>query len=181
MTIYDTSAILSAWSAGDPSALSDYDRAIYDSASAVLFDLLADNMTDYQRERAIYQWVVTNVSYDNDHYKDSAHVSPDSSTPYGPLVNGKGICLGYASTFQLLMDMADIECITVVGAALNSTYDHAWNQVCLDGAWYCADPTWDSGISDPDQWSFFNVTSDYMAATNHQWDYASVPESSSFS
>jgi hypothetical protein len=176
MTIYDTTAILSAWAAQDPSSLSDYDRTIYDKASAVLFDLLADNMTDYQREKAIYQWVVTNVSYDYDHYKDRDQLSPDSSTPYGSLVNGKGICLGFATTFQLLMDMADMECITVVGASYYSSEDHAWNQVRLNGEWYCVDSTWDTGIDDPDQWSFFNVTSGRMAATDHQWDYDAVPE-----
>jgi hypothetical protein len=176
MTLYDTSAILSAWTSGDPSSLSDYDRTIYDKASAVLFELLADNMTDYQQERAIYKWVVTNVEYDYTHYIDPAQLSPDSSTPYGPLVNGAGICLGFSTTFQLLMDMADLECITVVGASFDSQEDHAWNQVRLNGEWYCVDSTWDTGIDDPDQWNYFNVTSDHMADTDHQWDYDAVPE-----
>ena len=29
--------------------------------------------------------------------------------PYGPLIEGKGVCLGYAETFRLLMDMAGVE------------------------------------------------------------------------
>lgn len=175
MTIYDTSAILAAWERGDPSALSGYDRTIYDKAAQVLAEVLTDGMSDYQKEHNIYRWIVSHVLYDPDHYDNTAVLSPDSSTPYNPLVNGKGICLGFSVTFQLLMDMAGVECITVVGAAFNSREDHAWNMVRLNGQWYCVDSTWDTGLPS-DWWSYFNVTSDYMADTDHQWDYNNVPE-----
>lgn len=175
MTVYDTSAILAAWRSGDPSSLSEHDRAIYDRASAVLEEVLSDGMSGYEKERAIYTWLTANVAYDYDHYSLFAQVSRDSFTPYNPLVEGKGVCLGFASTFQLLMDMAGVECLTVVGAAFDSREDHAWNMVRLDREWYCVDATWDTGVPEG-YWSYFNVTSDYMAATDHQWDYASVPE-----
>ena len=175
MTVYDTSAILAAWRSGDPSSLSEHDRVIYDRASAVLEEVLSDGMSGYEKERAIYTWLTANVAYDYDHYSLFAQVSRDSFTPYNPLVEGKGVCLGFASTFQLLMDMAGVECLTVVGAAFDSREDHAWNMVRLDGEWYCVDATWDTGVPEG-YWSYFNVTSDYMAATDHQWDYASVPE-----
>lgn len=175
MTVYDTSAILAAWRSGDPSSLSEHDRVIYDRASAVLEEVLSDGMSGYEKERAIYTWLTANVAYDYDHYSLFAQVSRDSFTPYNPLVEGKGVCLGFASTFQLLMDMAGVECLTVVGAAFDSREDHAWNMVRLDGEWYCVDATWDTGVPEG-YWSYFNVTSDYMAATDHQWDYANVPE-----
>lgn len=176
MTVYDTAAILSAWETGDPGQLSDYDRTIYDRAVQVLDEVLTDGMSDYEKEDAVYAWLVTHVDYDNDHYIATAALSPDSSTPYNPLVEGKGICLGFAVTFQLLMDMADVECITVVGAAFNSREDHAWNMVRLNGQWYCVDATWDTGAAEPEWRNYFNVTSDWMAQTDHQWDYDAVPE-----
>jgi hypothetical protein len=176
MTLYDTAEILAAWHSGDPSVLSDYDRTIYDKAGQVLEEVLTDGMSDYDREKAVYQWIVTHVSYDYDHYDPNVTLSPDSSTPYNPLVEGKGICLGFSVTFQLLMDMAQVECITVVGASYQSQEDHAWNMVRLDGQWYCVDSTWDTGIESPEEWRYFNVTSDRMAETNHQWDYDAVPE-----
>ena len=175
MTVYDTSAILTAWRSGDPASLSAYDRAIYDRASAVLAEVLSDGMSGYEKERAVYAWLTANVEYDYDHYSLFVQVSRDSFTPYNPLVEGKGVCLGFASTFQLLMDMAGVECLTVVGAAFDSREDHAWNMVRLEGEWYCVDATWDTGVPEG-YWSYFNVTSDYMAASDHQWDYASVPE-----
>ena len=176
MTIYDTSAILAAWETGDPGGLSDYDRTIYDRAARVLDEVLTDGMSDYEKENAVYGWLVTHVVYDYDHYDASAALSPDSFTPYNPLVEGKGICLGFATTFQLLMDMAGVECITVVGASFHSREDHAWNMVRLNGQWYCVDATWETGAEEPEWWCYFNVTSDWMAETDHQWDYASVPE-----
>ena len=173
MSIYDTSAILAAWESGDTSSLSDYDRTIYLRAEEVLTQVLSDSMDALERETVIYHWLTSNVSYDQDHYSLFQTVSRDSYTPYNPLTEGKGVCLGFATTFQLLMDMAEVECITVVGAAFECREDHAWNMVRLDGAWYCVDPTWDTGNT---VWRYFNVTSDYMAQTDHQWDYASVPE-----
>ena len=102
----------------------------------------------------------------------------EAYTPYGGLVDQMATCMGFATSLQLLLDMAGVECITVVGATLGSTGDHAWNMVRLDGEWYCVDATWDFQYweNTPPGWRFFNVTSDYMARTNHQWDYANTPE-----
>jgi len=175
MTLYDTSSILAAWASGEDGELGEKDRTILTLATQVLEKLVKGEMTDYEKERAVYQWMVRHVAYDQDHYDHLAGVSPDSYSPYNPLSQGKGVCLGFASTFQLLMDMADVECITVVGAAYHSREDHAWNMVWLNGEWYCVDATWDAGLPEY-AWRFFNVTSDYMARTDHQWDYDAVPE-----
>ncbi|MCI8477374.1 MAG: DUF4358 domain-containing protein [Oscillospiraceae bacterium] len=175
MTLYDTTAILSAWAGGDPSALSELDQSILSLAAQVLDEIVHAGMTDYEKERAIYQWLTDHVVYDYDHYDPLAELDPNSFNPYGPLHNGKGVCLGFATTFQLLMDMAGVECITVVGATFNSREDHAWNMVRLDDTWYCTDATWDKG-SPPEAWRYFNVTSDRMAKTDHQWDYSQIPE-----
>ncbi len=182
MTIYDTSAILSAWEEGDPSSLSGYDRAIYDKAAAVLDSQISDGMTGLEKEYALYLWTITHMEYDYNHQDPFATVSRDSFTPYGGLVRGTGVCLGFSSVFQLLMDMAGVECITVVGAAYDSEEDHAWNMVRLDGQWYCVDATWDwTYYKDLGYMRYFNVTSDFMAAEDHQWDYGSVPEATAAS
>lgn len=180
MSIYDTSAILAAWEEKDPGRLSEYDWAIYDAAQAVLEEILRDEMRGFEKEAAIYRWCVNNVDYDWTHQDIMAETSRDAFTPYGGLVNHGAVCLGYAACFQLLMDMAGMECITVVGASFESTVDHAWNMVRLDGDWYCVDPTWDAnGREGPDGeayvWRYFNLTSDEMAE-DHQWDYKNTPE-----
>lgn len=182
MSIYDTTAIRAAWAEGDPSGLSDYDRDIYDRAKQVLDELLKNGMSDYEKEVAIYSWIVQNVNYDWTHQDRMKETPRESFTPYGGLVNHTAICLGYATTFQLLCDLAGVECVTVVGAAHMSSSDHGWNMVRLSGEWYCVDVTWDAnmreqiGLGQQEYWNYFNITSDDMANSDHQWDYANVPE-----
>lgn len=181
MTLYDTSAIRNAWAAGDPYGLSDYDRAIYDAARTVLDTVLRDGMSDYEKEVALYDWMVQNINYDWTHNDVMVSTPRESFTPYGGLVNKFAVCLGYATTFQLLMDLAGVECITVLGAAYNNAGDHSWNMVRLNGNWYCVDVTWDANarenLGSAAQWSFFNITSDEMAeGGDRQWDYANTPE-----
>ena len=179
MTLFDNSDILAAWESGDDSGLSKQDKAVLKAAEAVFAGQVAPGMTDYDKEYALYVWLTGTVSYDQRHYEKSG--APRTSyEPYGPLIEGKGVCLGYAETFRLLMDMAGIECITVTGAGFRNRENHAWNMVKLNGEWYCVDPTWDlnPGINQDGEpvYSYFNVTSDVMALTDHQWDYDSVPE-----
>ena len=179
MTLFDNSAILAAWESGDSSSLSTKDKAVLDAAKAVFNQCVTPEMSNYGKEYVLYAWLTGNVTYDQTHYEKKG--APRTSyEPYGPLVQGKGVCLGYAETFRLLMDMAGIECITVTGAGFRNRENHAWNMVKLNGEWYCVDPTWDvnPGINQGGDYvySYFNVTSDYMAFTDHQWDYANVPE-----
>ena len=193
MSIYDTSAILTAWERDDPASLSSYDREIYDAAQEVLDTVLRDGMSDLEKETAIYYWIVNNVNYDWTHQDVMIETPREAFTPYGGLVKRQdpydrrmkrsAVCLGYATTFQLLMDMAGVECITVVGAAYYSGEDHGWNMVRLNGNWYCVDVTWDANYREfgyswgqESEWIYFNITSDEMAMHDHQWDYANVPE-----
>jgi len=180
MEIYDTTAIVAAWEAGDPSGLTAYDRAIYDNAEAVLGDILRDGMSDFEKEVEIYDWVLRNIAYYWSHMDVMTEEDRNAYTPYGGLVDHEAVCLGYASTFQLLTELAGLESITVAGVGRGAE-DHGWAMVKLNGEWYCADPTWDwsfydAGMMDGRQWRFFNVTSGYLARTNHQWDYDAVPE-----
>lgn len=179
MTLFDNSAILAAWESGDDSGLSKQDKEVLDAAKRVFDRYVTPGMTDYAKEYALYTWLTGNVNYDKTHYEKKG--APRTSyQPYGPLIQGKGVCLGYAETFRLLMDMAGIECITVTGAAFGNRENHAWNMVKLNGQWYCVDPTWDTRPWMDENgefvYTYFNVTSDFLADTDHQWDYDSVPE-----
>ena len=186
MELYETSAIQTAWETGNEDGLSDKDAAILEKCREVLGEIITEDMTDFQKELAVHDWIVEHGSYDQTVHNNPGHSGRTGyRDPYGILVGGYGNCLGYSTTFQLLMDLCDVECITVVGAAFDSLEDHAWNMVKLDGEWYCVDVTWD----DPTIWDdvpasswdwthhrYFNVTSQRMRDTDHQWDYLYVPE-----
>ena len=176
MTITDTSAILAAWEVGASEGLGRKDKWVYERCVELIDQLISEDMSDFEKEWAVYSWLVDHVEYDYRHQDPFQTTPRDSFRPYGALVNGTAVCLGYATTFQLFMDLLGIECITIVGAAFSSTADHAWNMVKLNGEWYCVDATWDlSHGSNPQRCLYFNVTSDHMAKSDHQWDYENTP------
>ena len=177
---YDHAAILAAWRDGDPGALSEKNRAILDACVAVITDYIADRMSAYEKELAIHDWIVRWAEYDPEALSNAPHAKPDpdNDNPYGLLIHKKAVCMGYTSTFQLFMDLLDIECITVEG--FSGAEDHAWNMVRLDDVWYCVDVTWDDPVrvlqTETMRHRFFNVSSEYLRNNRHQWDESAVPE-----
>ena len=176
---YDAQSVLDAWRSGETGDLSDADSTILQAASEVIDQTITAGMTDYEKELAIHDWITGWSSFDMgafSHAPGSGEGS-DSDTPYGVLINKRGNCWGYSSTFQLFMDMLDIECITVYGLPRSSGAEHAWNQVCLDGEWYCVDTAWDDPIGGSPGHTYFNVTTERLRNSGiHQWDETDVPE-----
>lgn len=184
---YDHDAVAAAWESGDTSALTPKNLAVYSACARVLSEIIAPGMTDYEKELAVNDWMVLNGQYDPAELESAplGEPDPDNANPYGFLVKGVGICLGYSTTFQLFMDLLGIECITVRGFAHGGSEEHAWNMVRLEGDWYCVDVTWNDPIFT--DWTpnyetvlyyarlYFNVTSAYMRATDHQWS-GDIPE-----
>ncbi len=115
---------------------------IYNKAKVVLRDICNDLMTDFEKLRAIYEWLVMNVEYDN-----AALALSDSGlttlelTQYdawfaeGVFNNGVAVCEGYAKAFIILAKLENIPTIMVSGDA------HAWNKVLYNGEWYGIDAT----------------------------------------
>jgi len=174
MTLWDNSAVVEALRNRDASALDEVGQKLYKEANKVLNNQISEEMSAIEKEKAIYDWLSANCEYDHRHYNVPNNAPRYSYEPYGAIVEGEAVCLGFATAFQLFMDVLDIECITVVGGAFQSREDHAWNMVKIDGEWYCVDPTWDAGCN-PEWYSYFNVSSEFMALTDHQWDYENYP------
>lgn len=171
---YDPAAILSAWNSGDTGSLSPKNAAILAICSRVIAEVITNDMSDYEKELAIHDWIISQSVYDSEAASNAPDAKPDpnNDNPYGLLMNGKAICSGFTSTFQLFMDMLQIECISVQGGA-EGRGEHAWNMVRIDDKWYCVDVTWDVPAM---QHTYFNVNSAFMRETQHEWDAATVPE-----
>lgn len=176
---YDEEAILQAWRSGDDSALSERNRSILGAAKEVIASEIDDSMSDYEKELAVHDYITDWSTFDYSVFGRTASegFADGSDTPYGVLVNRSAMCHGYSATFQLLMGMLDIECITVYGIPGSNGVEHSWNMVKLDGEWYCVDCAWDDPIGGKPGHDYFNVTSDYMRRGGiHNWDESSVPE-----
>lgn len=176
---YNSETVLAAFRSGDDSNLSEINRKILDAAKDVIASEITDDMSDYEKELAIHDYITGWSRFDYSVFgRSSADGFTDGSdTPYGVLIDQSAMCHGYSSTFQLFMDMLDIECITVFGTPGGNGVEHSWNMVKLDGEWYCVDCAWDDPIGGSPCHTYFNVTSDYLRSGSiHRWDESSVPE-----
>lgn len=122
--------------------LSDADQeAQMDQAVADLLSSLdLSSKTDYQKIKAIYDYICSNITYDYDNLYDDSYTLKHSS--YAALINKKAVCQGYASLFYRLALEAGIDARVISG---DSNGPHAWNIVKIEGSYYNLDSTWDAG------------------------------------
>lgn len=120
--------------------------AINDSfqlGSEILISTVTDQMTTQEKVKAIYDYIVKNVSYDFRYYSDPQNMPYESTVAIGALRDNLAICGGYAQAFETLLDMLGIENYTVSGISKGEY--HMWNYVVLDEVGYYCDPTADRG------------------------------------
>ncbi|MBO4420115.1 MAG: hypothetical protein J5789_09880 [Oscillospiraceae bacterium] len=160
--IRSTLPISDAYRSGDRSALSDKEKETLDMASAILAEIITPEMDNYQKEEAVYLWMTKNLTHDEGLLPVIPQTQADCDNPYGVLKYHNAVCVGYATTFRLFMQMLDIPCMVVH----NSERYHSWDLVQLDGGWYHTDIYSDVGQSD---YSHFNLT-DTMHAINQSWN-----------
>ncbi|MGI6071126.1 MAG: transglutaminase domain-containing protein [Blautia sp.] len=95
-------------------------------------DTIGAGATDYEKAKAVYAYVIQNVSY---------QTGTQDQNIAGALYEGSAVCAGYARAVQYLLEMLDVECIYVSGDMKGSDQGHAWNLVNLDGDYYYLDAT----------------------------------------
>ncbi len=112
-------------------------------AQQIYGESVTADMTQAQQAEALYAWLTEHVRYDFRYYGNPGEMPYESTTAYGALHDNLAICGGYAQAFQLLLDQADIPCITVTGKLGGE--NHMWNLARIDGQWLYFDPTSDRG------------------------------------
>ena len=134
-TVESTDKISDAYKKGSDAGLDDKDKETLKMASDVLNEIITDDMSDYDKEKAVYDWLVKNIGQDKGLLTVIPSSGKDSDNPYGVLKYHDAVCVGYATTFRLFMQMMDIDCMVVH----NTEMYHTWNLVKLDGKWYHTD------------------------------------------
>lgn len=123
-------------------------KEIQEKVDTVVKEVIKEGMSDLEKEEAINTYLCANATYDNEalenaeknNFKKVDEEFNDSFTAYGILINGKGVCSGYAGAFKLLADKAGLTNVVVTGY-LQGSLPHAWNRVLLDDQWYSLDVT----------------------------------------
>ncbi|MDD7741046.1 MAG: S-layer homology domain-containing protein [Lachnospiraceae bacterium] len=97
--------------------------------------------TDYEKVKAIYDYICAHTTYDNEHLNDEDYKL--KFTAYAALINGTAVCQGYAVLFYRLALELNVDSRLIAGKGNGES--HAWNITDLDGAYYDLDSTWDAG------------------------------------
>ena len=145
-------------------------RDLYEACKSFLTSLQSKKRSDYEKEKLIHDYIVSNVAYGYPGGKKEPE--GDAYSAYGALVLKKAVCNGYAEGMKLLCDLSGVTCKMISGTADGEK--HAWNLIKLDKEWYHADLTWDD--PEPDEtsrimYTYFNVDDTQMKA-DHKWNAA---------
>lgn len=161
---YTDAARVMAYLEGKRGSLSAQDMEVLNEAKHVHFSLVDSTMSEYAQVKAFHDYLVDNTAY-----RDTGSLSKDAA---GPLLEGYGVCDGYAVAFDLLCYLSGIDCVRVTGTAGGG--EHAWNKVKIGGNWYNVDVTWDDPVSNRPilRYDYFLV-SDSVLAKDHQWTASS--------
>lgn len=166
--IRSTKAISDAYKNGDVSKLSDQEKTTEKQAKAILEKVTKKCKTDYEKELAVYEWMYKNIGNDSSNTISISNRASDTYTPAGVLNGKKAVCVGYATTFRMFMEMLGLECHVV-----HNDY-HSWDLVKLDdNQWYHVDIY--SDVSSSSKYANFNMP-DGIAASGHEWDSSGLPE-----
>lgn len=101
----------------------------------VIKSLNLDGKSDYDKFKAVTNWIVSNVRYDDDNETKYQH---DLT---GAVLDGLAVCDGYAGTFYYMANAVGLNALFEDGITNSNRIRHAWNLVEIDGTYYYTDPT----------------------------------------
>ena len=128
---------------------------------------------DFQKIKAVCQWMSENVYYDYYYLADRANHHLDYF-PYEVIQSKKTVCDGYARTSEVLLQLAGVPCmyIRAFNHAYNAAYDRQNSRwIIFDATWcssnvYTADQEW---IKADMNWWCFDLSIDQMKQLgNHE-------------
>ncbi|NLW70221.1 MAG: hypothetical protein GX061_03985 [Eubacteriaceae bacterium] len=154
---------------------------LYDRGLEVLSSILTEGMGDYEKVKAIHDWMLTDgkTHSQSGEFKSLSKAEQESALKcsYGFMKGYGGDCMGWSDTFRMLCGMAGVRCSAVScysgkGGAVDKIdiYDHSFNVAVLDGEVYYFDVYWDgagAGYNNP-PYTYFAMTS-AEAGKNHKW------------
>ena len=109
--IKPTTNISDAYKSGDTSKLTDKEKETLDMAKKAIKDMkITDSMSDFEKEKAVYDWMTKKLQQDSGALTVIPSTQEDCDNPYGVLKYHNAVCVGYATTFRMFMQMMGIEC-----------------------------------------------------------------------
>ncbi|MDE6605554.1 MAG: InlB B-repeat-containing protein [Clostridia bacterium] len=124
---------------------------IYNKFKEIMRGICDDRMTDLQKARAIFDWLIINVYYDNNVADTTL---PQASYKYNAfylegVLNGSAVCDGLSKAYSVMCAIEGIDCVRVTGTlkdAKEGDAGHAWNKIQIMGEWFLSDSTWGNRV-----------------------------------
>lgn len=161
-TVRSTADIAKAYQKGRTAGLDSKQKETLEIASATLDSIIKKDMTPYEQELAVYQWMCKNLELAQNSEVNIPISTSQIDEPYGVLKTGTGVSVGFATTFRMFLEMLDIPCKVVHDTA----FTNAWNEVQLGDDWYHVDVGADIQYGNYEN---FNMN-DAICAYKHTWD-----------
>ncbi|MBQ7307212.1 MAG: hypothetical protein IJW82_01650, partial [Clostridia bacterium] len=141
-------------------------KECYEEAKEILRNIISDDMTDFEKSLAIYDYINYISVYDSNYA--NGIMNDRRYWLNGPLLGGVGVCDGLSKLYSLLANLEGLQTKRITGYCLtdsgleklenNETIlesdktGHAWNKTFIDAdgdgdkEWYNLDITWDGGF-----------------------------------
>ncbi|MEW6430236.1 MAG: transglutaminase domain-containing protein [Myxococcota bacterium] len=120
------------------------------SIESVARTIAARTSDPFDRVKALHDWVVTRLTYDQASTQPGQRKPQDAQSVF---LARTGVCEGYARLLVALGKVTGDRIVYVTGEVREPNGElapvgHAWNAVELKGAWYLVDATWDDPVVD---------------------------------
>lgn len=148
--------------------------AVDASVKSIVSSVVTANMSDYDKELALHDYVVNNVDYDYANLVKNT-IPDDSYTAYGALIKKVAVCEGYAEAMNKLLTAAGVTSYIING--FGNGVAHEWNLVNIQGGIYHLDATFDDPVSTKGKvitHNYFNVN-DTQVSKDHTFNNADYP------
>lgn len=105
----------------------------------ILKENIQDSMTQEEKIKIIHDYIIEHTKYDSEK-SDKKISNYQSTTAYGPLFEGYGICSGYADAMKLFLTRLNVPSMKI------ASENHIWNLVYINDQWLHLDLTWDDPV-----------------------------------
>ncbi len=136
----------------------------FEDACKVYLQGLSNSDTDAERALICYSRYIKNLRYDHnladvdyDTLNPYARDNPRYKETYNAIVNGTGVCSGFAKAYSFLLGQLGVSAYTIYAGHSTKDEGHAWSMMQLGGKWYFADPTWDAASETDGSIRYFGV------------------------
>lgn len=108
----------------------------------VIKSLDLEGKSDYEKCKAIREWIGKNVKYDDEYFKNPGSCPrKNAHNMTGAILDGFAVCDGFANLFHYMASAAGLLTLFEEGPTKVSGLQHAWNLVQIDGIFYYIDCT----------------------------------------